>query len=168
MSCMECLVFRKPQKWMGCWRLSVKHRIKLRLGGGLMASAVIDWSINSLNDDQRCCIDSLTCWFLRVSNCHPYNMSPRIQGIVTSTSKHSQPILLPTAQTFHSPSTKSCPVREEEVCNKSQHLKTNQTQQPWQRGNGSTISTPQGFPNREKGMSCQDLSLTRCPLTRSS
>lgn len=136
---------------MGCWRLSVKHQIKLRLGGGIIASAIIDWSINSL------WIDSLTCWFLRVSNCHPYNMSPRIQGIVTSTSKPSHPILLPTAQTsLHSPSKKAV-LSEKKRCainpSTSKPIKLNNHR--W--GNVSTTSSPQGFPNREKGMSCQDL-----------
>ena len=159
MSCMECLVFQKPQKWMGCWRLSVKHKIKLGLGGGIIASAIIDWCINSLNDDQRRCIHSLTCWVfetIQLSSIQHVAKNSRYSH------KHKQTFTPYTSSncslTFHQNHQKaSSPVREEEVCDKSQHLKTNQTQQPSQRGNDSTTSIPQGFPNREKGMSCQYL-----------
>lgn len=121
-----------------------------------MASVIIDWSINSLNNDQWLCIDSLTCLFLRVSNCHPYNMSPRLQGIVTS--KHSQPILFPTALW---PSIKT--IKKPAVLSEKKRCAINpSTSRPIKlnnhgRGNVSTTSTPQGFPNREKGMSCQYL-----------
>lgn len=144
MSCMECLVFQKPQKWMGCWRLSVKHKIKLGLGGGIIASAIIDWCINSLNDDQRRCIQ-LVFETIQLSFIQHVAKNSRYSH------KHKQTILLPTAQTsFHSPSKKSRPVREEEVCNKSQHLKTNQTQPTIVGCNGSTTQPHRVSPTERR------------------
>lgn len=164
MSCMECLVFQKPQKWMGCWRLSVKHNIKLRLGEGIIASAIIDWSINSLNDDQRLCIDSLTCCLLRVSNCHPYNTSPRIQGIVTSTSKHSKPILFPTALWPSIHHQKKAVLSEKKRCainpSTSKPIKLNQpslvatTQRP----------NPTEFPQQREGYELPRPELNKMPV----